>query len=119
MGTAVDVALGLDAVADHAAFAVGASGRHGVDRALEAVERHRPVALGDAERLVIVVTANITLSHGTLLSKPGDSGTTACNWLGSTLRGHPSPDASSTISDVRPPVVPALVRGGLGSAPWQ
>src|SRR5438552_14092613 len=64
IGTAVDLALGLDAVADHPAFAVGASGGHGVDGAFEAVERHRPVALGNAERLVIVVAAHITLSHG-------------------------------------------------------
>ena len=71
MGTAVDLALGLDAVADHPAFAMGASGSHGVDGAFEAVERHRPVALGNAERLVIVVAAHITLSHGTLLSKHG------------------------------------------------
>ena len=90
MGAAVDVALGLDAVADHAAFAVGASGRHCVDGAFEAVERHRPVALGDAERLVIVVTANITLSHGTLLSKLEIHGTTVDDGLGSTSTANVS-----------------------------
>src|SRR5262245_53866730 len=69
MSTAVNLSLGLRAVADHPAFAVGASGGHGVDGTFEAVERHRPVSLGDTDRLVIVVAAHITLSHGTFLSE--------------------------------------------------
>ena len=83
MGTAVDLVLGLDAVADNPAFAMGASGGHGFDSALEAVERHRSVALGDAERLVIVITAHIALSHGTLLSKHKLHRTTTGSRLGS------------------------------------
>src|SRR4029453_8274423 len=90
MRAAVDLALLLRAVADHPAFAVGASGGHGVDGAFEAVERHGPVALGDPERLVIVVTAHITLSHGTLLSKRMEfDGRTATNRSGSTLAATP------------------------------
>jgi len=44
-----------------------------MDGTLEAIECHGPIALGDSERLVIVITADITLSHGTLLSKHGVS----------------------------------------------
>jgi hypothetical protein len=98
MGTAVDLALGLDAVADHPAFAVSASRGHRVDSAFEAVERHRPVALGNAKRFVIVVTANITLSHGTLLSKPGDSGHNGLQLVG--FHVAPSPITGRELDDL-------------------
>jgi hypothetical protein len=51
MGTAVDFAFGLDAVTDQAAFTVGAAGGQSVNCTFEAVERHRPVALGDRNAL--------------------------------------------------------------------
>jgi hypothetical protein len=98
MGTAVDLVLSLDAVAYNPAFAMGASRGHGFDSALEAVERHRSVALGDAERLVIVVTAKITLSHGTLLSKPGDSGHNGLQLVG--FHVAPSPITGRELDDL-------------------
>jgi putative intracellular protease/amidase len=69
MGTTVNLAFRLHPVADHPALAMGAARGHRLNRAFEAVEGHGPVALGDTERLVIVVTADFALSHGTLLSK--------------------------------------------------
>lgn len=45
-----------------------ASGSHRLEGALEAVESHRPIALDDLERLVVVVAADIALCHGLLLS---------------------------------------------------
>src|SRR5262249_20438072 len=68
MGTAIDLISGLDAVTDHAAVAVRTTRCHGVNGAFEAVESHAPAALRDAEGFVVVVTANITSSHGVLLS---------------------------------------------------
>jgi hypothetical protein len=61
-----------------------------MDGALEAVECHRSVALGDAEGLVIIVTADITLSHGKR-SRPNEesSRTTASNPSGSTSAAEP------------------------------
>src|SRR5262245_15583024 len=65
MGAAINLAPGFDAMADHPAIAVGAMRRHGVDRALEAVEGHGACALGDAKSLVIVVTADVASGHHT------------------------------------------------------
>ena len=68
MGAAVDLAFRLYPVADHPAFAMAAAWGHGLNRAFEAVEGHCPVTLGDTERFVIVVSADVAVSHGTLLS---------------------------------------------------
>jgi len=58
---------GLDPVAEDAAPAVSAGRGHGVGRALEAVERAGPLALGDGEGLVVVVAAGVAGGHDRLL----------------------------------------------------
>jgi hypothetical protein len=54
-----------------------------MDGAFEAIECHRATALGDAERFVIVITADITFRHGMLLSKHGFNGR---QWIGFQYR---------------------------------
>ena len=60
---AVGLSVRLDAVADDAALAVRARRSEYMDRALEAVEGMLLSALGDQEGLVVVVAADLTLSH--------------------------------------------------------
>src|SRR5918994_1220805 len=67
VGTAVHRAVRLDSVADDADAAVAALRRHGVDRALEAVEGVRLTAPRHLERLVVLVAADLALSHWDLL----------------------------------------------------
>ena len=42
---------------------MGAARGHGVDRAFKRIERHRPPAARDLERLVVIIAADIAL-HG-------------------------------------------------------
>src|SRR5690606_1081569 len=58
----------LDAVADDAAATMRAGRRHRVDRALEAVEHMGLAAAYHFERLVVVVAANFTGRHDSLLA---------------------------------------------------
>jgi hypothetical protein len=58
MGTAVDFAVGFDAVADHVAIAMGAFGRQCVDRTLETVEGMMFATSDNFESFVVFVTAN-------------------------------------------------------------
>ena len=83
MGAAIDLSLRLDPVANHTAIAVRASRSHGLDGALEAVERHRPAPLRNLECLVVVVAANIALCHGVFLSEFGPDSSTKRYRLGS------------------------------------
>src|SRR5207253_8576276 len=64
VGAAIDAPVLLDAVADDAALAVGASRREGLDGALEAVERVRGASHRDLEGLVVLVSAHLTASGG-------------------------------------------------------
>lgn len=84
MGAAIDPSLRFGAVPNHTAVAVRASGSHRLDGALEAVECHRPIALDDLERLVVIVAADIALWHGLLLSNRAAKVATGCGALGST-----------------------------------
>src|SRR6266436_2702911 len=68
VGAAKGLALCLDPMADDAAAAMGAPGRHAFDRTFEAVECHTPLTLSDNDRLVIVVSAHITYRHMSHLS---------------------------------------------------
>jgi hypothetical protein len=68
VGTAIDLATGLDTVTDHSTVAVGAARRHSMNGTLKAVEGHGSVALADTESLVVIVTAHIASSHRTLRS---------------------------------------------------
>jgi hypothetical protein len=63
VGAAVDCAVGLDAMADHAAIAVLAARREGVDRALETVERVVVTVENDLEGLFVFVSANFAACH--------------------------------------------------------
>jgi hypothetical protein len=64
MGAAINDAAGrLNAVSNHATFAVGTTGRESLDGAFEAVERHRPAALCYLKRFVVVVAASLANSH--------------------------------------------------------
>jgi len=67
VGTAIDLALGLNTMTDDAALTMTALGRHGVDGALKTVESHSVVTLGNAERLIVVVAAHLASGHSTLL----------------------------------------------------
>jgi hypothetical protein len=67
MGTAVHGALGLDAVADDPAATVLASGRQGVNGALEAVEVVGSALGHNLKGLVVLIAANFALSHGGVL----------------------------------------------------
>lgn len=60
----------FDAVANDAAVAMLASRGHGMDRALERIERAATIALDDVEGVAVVVSAYITGFHGTLLVPP-------------------------------------------------
>jgi hypothetical protein len=68
MRAAINLALRFQAVSHDPALAMRALRGQGVDRALETVEGHRAATLRHAERLVVVVTANITARHIALLS---------------------------------------------------
>src|SRR5258708_20211216 len=70
VGATEGLALCLDPVADDAAAAMGAPGRHAFDCAFETVECHASLTLRDNDRLVIVVSAHITHSHILNLSVP-------------------------------------------------
>src|ERR1700704_2966996 len=63
MGAAIHLAAGLDAMADDLAAAMGASGRHRVDRAFEAVEGHRTAGIRHLECLIVIVAADIACRH--------------------------------------------------------
>jgi hypothetical protein len=63
-----DFTVCLDAVADDTAVTMRALGRHGVNGALKTIERHCPVALYDPQGLVVVISADVTFRHGTLLN---------------------------------------------------
>lgn len=65
--TAVEIAVGLEIVANDATAAVGAIWREGVDRAFEGVEYVLvPVVQGDRERFVVVVSTYGASGHGVL-----------------------------------------------------
>ena len=68
VGATEGLALCLDPVADDAAAAMGAPGRHAFDRTFETVECHAPLTLSDNDRLVIFVSAHITHRHMSHLS---------------------------------------------------
>jgi hypothetical protein len=68
VGAAKSLALCLNPVADDAAAAMGAPGRHAFDGTFEAVECHASLTLSDNDRLVIVVSAHITHRHMSHLS---------------------------------------------------
>ena len=68
VGATEGLALCLDPVADDAAAAMGAPGRHAFDCTFETVECHAPLTLSDNDRLVVVVSAHITHWHMTDLS---------------------------------------------------
>jgi hypothetical protein len=70
---AVELAIRLDAVPDHAAPAVLALRREFVDRTLEAVERPASARTADFEALVVVVTADVAFRHRRKTSGDGDS----------------------------------------------
>ena len=63
MGTAEDRAVLLDAVADHAASAMGTRWRQHVNRTFEAVERVFFAVGLNRERLVIFVAAHFAGTH--------------------------------------------------------
>src|SRR5689334_2225255 len=63
MRTAVHFSLRLNAVANDAAFAVRAAGSHGVDGTFKTVEGQRAAILGDSERLVVIIAADIAPGH--------------------------------------------------------
>jgi AraC-like DNA-binding protein len=91
VSAAEDAAIGLDAVTDHAATAVLAGRRQGVNRALEAVERVGLIAANDLKRLVVLVAANIASGHRSLLAlRPAHP------------RGRPSATLSSRIPGAQP-----------------
>jgi hypothetical protein len=64
MGTAIEVAVRLNAVADHLHAAILTRGREGVNRALETVEGVRLVP-GHTylKSLVILISTDLALSH--------------------------------------------------------
>ena len=67
VGTAVERALGLDAMSDDSALAVRAGRRQCVNRALETVEDVGFSGVNHLKRLVVVVSADFALGHGILL----------------------------------------------------
>jgi len=80
MGATINLTTGLNAMTDHGALAVRTTRRHCVNCTFEAVECHGLSGLRDLERLVVVVAADITNSHGTLpVSKP-TLRAHACSW---------------------------------------
>jgi hypothetical protein len=64
VATAIELVLRLEAVPDDPAAAVRAPGRHGLDRAFEAVEGFRRAVADDLEGLVVVIAAKIAYGHG-------------------------------------------------------
>jgi hypothetical protein len=67
MSTAVERALGFDAMADDSALAVRARRRQCVDRALETVENVGLSGVNHFKGLIVVVSADFALGHGILL----------------------------------------------------
>jgi hypothetical protein len=67
VGTAVERSLGLDTVANDPALAVLAHRSELVNRTLEAVERMGVAGSDDLERQIVIVAADLTASHETLL----------------------------------------------------
>ena len=67
MGAAKNLAFGLDAMTDYTAAAVSATRCQSVNGTFEAVEGHTLPSLAYAERLVVVIAANITPGHCSLL----------------------------------------------------
>ncbi len=63
MSTAKDRSVRLDAMADHLAATVFADGCQQMDRALETIEDVGLVIATHLERLVVLVTANLTRCH--------------------------------------------------------
>src|SRR5258708_31403552 len=63
VGTAKGLVVGLNPVADDAATAMRAPGRHAFNCTFETVECHATRTLSDDYRLVIVVSAHITRRH--------------------------------------------------------
>ena len=63
MRAAVERAIRFDAMSHDFAMAVRARRRQQMNRALEAVEGVRRVALQHLEGLVVVIAAHFTLSH--------------------------------------------------------
>jgi hypothetical protein len=63
MGTAKGLRPCLDPVTDDPAAAMGATRRHPFDCTFETVECHASSALSDDYRLVIIVSAHVTLRH--------------------------------------------------------
>jgi hypothetical protein len=61
----------LDRVAEDGAAASCTPRRHSLDGALEAVECHASLTLGDDDRLVVVVSTHITDGHLSYLSDRG------------------------------------------------
>lgn len=70
MGAAVKFSVAyFHAVPDDLAPAVLTARRHGMDRALEAVERTTLTSLNDLKCLVILIATDITRSHVPILSQ--------------------------------------------------
>ena len=74
MCAAVERAVRFDAVPDDLAVAVRARWREEMNRTLEAVEGVRCAALHHLEGLVVVVTADLTLSHRSSDHGPAEAG---------------------------------------------
>jgi hypothetical protein len=68
VGTAVHLAVGLDAMADDAAPAMDTLRGELMDRTLEAVEGVTTVPEQDVKALVVVITADFALGHVFLIS---------------------------------------------------
>src|SRR5207253_7215051 len=63
MRTTIELAPRLDAVPNDFAFAVGTRRGHGMNGALERIERVALAGYRHRERLVVIVPANFTLGH--------------------------------------------------------
>jgi hypothetical protein len=68
MGTTVDHAVMLYAVADDPARTVGAGRSEGMDRTFEAVERVALAVHDDVESIVVIIAAHVADSHLSLHS---------------------------------------------------
>src|SRR5262249_54121260 len=67
VGTAVNDALFLHSMPDHSAAAMGANRRQRLDGTFEGIENMLAAAHRHGERLVVLVLANVALSHGDVL----------------------------------------------------
>jgi hypothetical protein len=74
MGAAIELTAYLNTVPNHFAFAMRAGRRDSLNRALKAVECVSRAVRDQFESLVIVVSTNLALCHGT--SPPG------AEWIG-------------------------------------